>query len=128
MIGVIRCGIPSYALSSTRLGSIKTNRTSSGVARIKIDVIIALIIDDLPAPVAPATKRCGIFARFAQTKFPSTSLPSATSMGCRSWPATVERRTSPNATISRSVFGISIPTADLPGIGDRIRTSLLATA
>ena len=36
--------------------------------------------------------------------------------------------TSPNATISRSVFGISIPTADFPGIGERMRTSLLATA
>ena len=36
--------------------------------------------------------------------------------------------TSPSATISRSAFGISIPTADLPGIGERIRTSLLATA
>ena len=49
-------------------------------------------------------------------------------MGCRSWPATLERKTSPNATISLSAFGISIPTADLPGIGDRMRTSLLATA
>ena len=36
--------------------------------------------------------------------------------------------TSPKATISRSAFGISIPTADFPGIGERIRTSLLATA
>ena len=49
-------------------------------------------------------------------------------MGCKSWPATDERKTSPKATISRSAFGISIPTADFPGIGDRIRTSLLATA
>ncbi len=38
--------------------------------------------DDLPAPVAPATSRWGIFARFAQTNPPSTSLPMATSMGC----------------------------------------------
>ena len=36
--------------------------------------------------------------------------------------------TSPKATISRSAFGISIPTADFPGIGERMRTSLLATA
>ena len=49
-------------------------------------------------------------------------------MGWRSWPATVERKTSPKATISRSAFGISIPTADFPGIGERMRTSLLATA
>ena len=84
IIGVIRCGIPSYAVSSTRFGSIKTSRTSSGVARIKIDVIIALIIEDLPAPVAPATRRWGILARLAQTKLPSTSFPKATSIGCRS--------------------------------------------
>ena len=36
-------------------------------ARIKIDVIIALIIDDFPAPVAPATNRCGILAKLAHT-------------------------------------------------------------
>ena len=36
--------------------------------------------------------------------------------------------TSPSATISRSALGISIPTADFPGIGESIRTSLLATA
>ena len=34
-----------------------------------------------------------------------------------------ERMTSPRATFSRSVLGISMPMADLPGIGDRIRTS-----
>ena len=89
---------------------------------------MALIIDDFPEPVAPATNRCGIFAKFAHTKLPSTSLPSATNIGCKSCPATLERKTSPNATISRSAFGISIPTADLPGIGERIRTSPLATA
>ena len=61
-------------------------------------------------------------------KFPSTSLPSPITSGCCSFAATVERKTSPRATTSRSVFGISIPTADFPGIGLRIRTSLLATA
>ena len=43
-------------------------------------------------------------------------------------PATLDRKTSPKETISRSLFGISIPTADFPGIGERILTSLLATA
>jgi hypothetical protein len=38
------------------------------------------------------------------------------------------RSTSPRLTSSRSVFGISTPTADLPGIGDRIRTSADFTA
>ena len=77
----MRWGIPSYAVSSTRLGSMRTKRTSSGVDLIKIEVIMALIIEDLPAPVAPATNKCGILARFAQTKLPSTSLPSATNIG-----------------------------------------------
>jgi hypothetical protein len=39
-----------------------------------------------------------------------------------------ERSTSPRETISLSVLGISIPIADLPGIGDRMRTSAEATA
>ena len=61
-------------------------------------------------------------------KFPSTSLPSPITNGCCSFAATVDRKTSPSATTSRSEFGISIPTADFPGIGLKIRTSLLATA
>jgi S-DNA-T family DNA segregation ATPase FtsK/SpoIIIE len=40
----------------------------------------------------------------------------------------LERSTSPSETISRSVFGISTPIALLPGMGERMRTSLLATA
>ena len=97
--------------------------------RISSDVIIELMKLDLPEPVAPATRRCGIFARLATTKPPSTSLPSAdhqrvvvgASRCC-------ERSTSPRETISLSALGISMPIADLPGIGLRIRTSALATA
>jgi hypothetical protein len=49
-------------------------------------------------------------------------------MGCWSALACGERSTSPRVTISLSVLGISIPIAERPGIGDRIRTSALATA
>ena len=42
-------------------------RTSSGVARIMIEVIIEFTNDDLPEPVAPATSRCGILAMLAMT-------------------------------------------------------------
>ena len=98
------------------------------MALIKIETTSELIIEDLPAPVAPATNKCGILAKLAQMKFPSTSLPSAITIGCGSPVATEERSTSPRATMSRSEFGISIPTADFPGIGERIRTSELATA
>ena len=34
---------------------------------MRIEVIIELTKLDLPAPVAPATSRCGILARFAMT-------------------------------------------------------------
>ena len=39
------------------------------------DTSIELTKLDLPEPVAPATSRCGILARFAETKSPSMSLP-----------------------------------------------------
>ena len=67
-------------------------------------------------------------ARFAHKNDPSTSFPSAINIGWVSLDETDDLRTSPKATISRSEFGISIPTADLPGIGERILISPLATA
>ena len=91
-------------------------------------MISPLMQVDLPAPVAPAISMCGILARFATTVRPSTSLPRPTTIGWWSPAATGERSTSPSDTISRSVLGISTPIADLPGIGDRIRTSALFTA
>ncbi len=105
-----------------------TIRTSAGLARMRIDVIIEFTKLDLPEPVEPATSRCGILARFATTKPPSTSLPRPMVSGCTDFCAAFERSTSPSETISRSLFGISTPIALLPGIGDRMLTSLLATA
>jgi hypothetical protein len=43
-------------------------RTSSGVARESSETSIELTKLDLPEPVEPATSRCGIFVRFAETK------------------------------------------------------------
>ncbi len=83
---------------------------------------------DFPDPVEPATRRCGIFARLATTKLPPTSLPTPIVSGCVLFCAAADRSTSPRATVSRSVFGISMPIALLPGIGERMRTSLEATA
>jgi hypothetical protein len=40
-------------------------------------MIMALTLTDLPAPVVPATRRWGIFARSIDTGRPSMSLPSA---------------------------------------------------
>ncbi len=59
--------MPSYAVSSTRLGSTRTIRTSSGVARTMTEVIRQLMQDDFPEPVAPATSMWGILARLCMT-------------------------------------------------------------
>ena len=115
--------MPSYPVISTRFGSTSSSRTSSGVARVSTDTSSELRQELFPAPVAPAIRMCGILARLATTYPPSMSLPSATTSGWWSLVAARERRTSPSATFSRSVFGISTPTADLPGIGEMIRTS-----
>ena len=52
MMGVMRCGMPSYMVSSTRFGSMRMRRTSSGRARIMIDVMSPLMQVDLPAPAS----------------------------------------------------------------------------
>jgi hypothetical protein len=51
------------------------NLTSWGLDLNKILKIIALIETDLPVPVAPATKRCGILARSVANGVPPMSLP-----------------------------------------------------
>ena len=101
-------------------------RTSCGVARSRIEDSIAFTQPDLPAPVVPATSRCGILARSAPIARPATSLPSHTVSGDQSeggaW------KTSPRCTIRRRVLGTSTPTACLPGIGARMRMSEAASA
>ena len=67
--------------SSIRFGSIRIIRTSSGVARSRIDVRSVLMQPDLPEPVVPAIRRCGIRARSVQTALPEMSLPSQTESG-----------------------------------------------
>ena len=116
-------------VSSTRLGSIRIIRTSSGVARVRIEVISPLRQTDLPAPVAPAMSMCGILARLATTHPALDVLAQADHhrvvvAAARS----ATRSTSPRLTTSLSAFGISTPIADLPGIGEMIRTSALLTA
>ena len=115
-------------LSSTRFGSTRIIRTSSGVARVSTEVIRPFMQTLFPDPVAPAISMCGILATFATTVRPSTSLPRPTTIGCWSPVATGDLSTSPRLTISLSEFGISTPIADLPGIGEMIRTSALLTA
>ena len=63
--GHIRCGMRSNSVSSTRLGSIITKRTSFGVLRISSDVIRLAKPMDLPLFVAPPMSRWGIRVRSA---------------------------------------------------------------
>ena len=51
--------------------------TSSGFALYKILTISVLIHTDLPEPVAPAIRRCGIFAISVTTVLPAISFPTA---------------------------------------------------
>ena len=125
---VSRCGTPSYCPISTRFGSIRIIRTWSGVERIRIEVTRALMHEDLPAPVAPAIRRCGMVARFSMTDRPLMSRPIPASNGWRALDASGDVRMSPSATTSRSSLGTSMPMACWPGMGARILTSAAARA
>ncbi len=67
--------MPSYTLISSILGSMSSRRTSRGSALYSRLKIMALMPTDLPEPVVPATKQCGILARSATTGWPTMSLP-----------------------------------------------------
>ena len=56
-------------------------RTSSGVARSRIEVMSALRQPLLPEPVVPAMSRCTMRTRSASTALPVTSLPSQNAIG-----------------------------------------------
>ena len=81
---------------------------------------------DLPEPVVPAIRRCGIRARSVQTEFPEMSLPSQTESGLAL--AGISPKMSPSVTSRGERFGTSTPTACLPGIGARMRISVVASA
>ena len=86
-------------------------RTSSGVERMRTDVMIELMQDDLPAPVAPAMSTWGILPRLARTDRPSMSRPMAAWSGCLALRASSEARMSPSATTWRRTLGTSTPMA-----------------
>ena len=128
MMGVIKCGMPSYGVSSTIFGSTRMRRTCSGVARVSSETNMELTKADLPEPVAPATSKCGIFCTENEVYSPSMSLPKPMSMGSGELVMLGASSTSRRCTISRSGFGTSMPTADLPGIGVSKRRLSVATA
>ena len=81
---------------------------------------------DLPEPVVPAMRMCGIRARSVQTELPEMSLPSQTESG--EAPCGRSSKMSPSVTMFGDRFGTSTPTACLPGIGARMRISVVASA
>src|ERR1700753_910493 len=116
MIGVNRCGMPSYMPSSTRLGSTRIMRTCSGVLLNSTLMIMALMATDLPEPVEPAISTWGMLARSAVTMRPLMSLPSA--MGSRDFDCAKlsHSTTSRSQMVSRSWLGTWMPTVDLPAM------------
>ena len=84
------------------------------------------VITDLPEPVVPAMRRCGILARLAITGLPEISLPTAKARGFLSFFHSLLSRIERKVTSAGRTFGISIPTRRVPGMGASIRT--LSTA
>ena len=81
---------------------------------------------DLPEPVVPAIRRCGMRDRSVQTELPEMSLPSQTESGLAV--AGRSSKMSPSVTMFGLRLGTSTPTACLPGIGARMRISVVASA
>ena len=129
MTGASRCGRSAKCDSSTRLGSISTSFTSSGVVRIRIDVTNVLIRLDFPAPVAPAISTCGISARFTMNARPWTSLPRPDVQRLRDLLRRLRARGRRPASRSRGPCSAPRPRSPTcPGIGAMIRTSGVASA
>ena len=112
-----------YIMNSTFFGSTIIRRTSCGVDFIRILIMIEFTHTDLPEPVVPAMSKCGIFAMLHVTIAPLISLPrTVSSFLSKLFLNSVVSTSSRKNTVSRALFGTSIPTADLFGIGASIRT------
>src|SRR3989338_3220926 len=84
------------------------------------------MVTDFPEPVVPATKICGILARLPKIALPEILRPRAGVGGLGEfWNFSSERRVA-NPTIDFDLFGISMPTKDLPGIGASMRMGCAA--
>ena len=120
--------MPLYIDNSTFFGSTKTSFTSSGLAFIKIETIISFIQTDLPEPVAPATKRCGVLSISHHFTLPIISFPSPTASTAELVCLGIASSVSLKVTIWGASLGISIPTVLFPGIGAWILISFFASA
>ena len=104
------------------MGSIISIRTSSGRLVISIETMIEFKQTDLPVPVRPAISKCGMLAMSTTMGLPATSLPRKIGIFIERLFDCVSSITSRRRTICRVVFGTSMPTEFLPGIGATIRT------
>ena len=84
---------------------------------------MVLIATDLPEPVVPAIRRCGMRARFATTGSPPMSLPSARGSAWALSPKALAERISRRRTLSRSSFGSSMPMTERPGMVEQRQAS-----
>ena len=118
----------SYADSSVIFGSTMIIRTSAGDCRKRSERIIVLRPTDLPEPVVPAMRRCGIRWRSTQYGTPSMFLPRPSGRNPPAEANASDSSRSRSQTVARSLFGTSMPTTPLPGIGAmmRIRVALSA--
>ena len=89
-------------------------------------MIIAFTQTDLPLPVEPAISRCGIRVRSVTTTLPAMSTPSAMERGLWLSLNCFDSKMERIFTDEDDLFGTSIPTAALFGIGASIRTPLAA--
>ena len=97
-----------------------------GELRYRSDEIKVFVITDLPEPVVPAIRRCGILPKSATTARPEISFPTAKVNGdVASFQASLSRMPR-SRTSAAFTLGISIPTRRVPGIGASIR--ILSTA
>ena len=93
----------------------------------KIERIREFTQTDFPEPVEPAIKRCGVFARSIKRGSPEMSFPKITGIAIFSKAGFFCSIISRKLTTARFLFGISIPTADFPGIGETMRTEVAAS-
>ena len=101
----------AYGENSTFFGSTITSFTCAGCFLYKMEAIITFNPTDFPCPVAPATRRCGIFSKSTTKGSPDTVLPSASGRTPPSSWNFRERSIDSIETIARCLLGTSIPIA-----------------
>ena len=84
---------------------------------------MVLMATDLPEPVVPAMRRCGMRARLATTGSPPMSLPRARGSAWALSPKPLAARISRRRTFSRSSFGSSMPMTERPGMVEQRQAS-----